>query len=75
SEDELVEDVAKTAARIAAGPPLVNRWHKKFLRRLQRDPALTEADHDEHYLSFETEDYRSGYRAFLDKTDPKFVGR
>ena len=68
-------EVAATAAAIADGPPLVNRWHKKFLRRLRRDVSLTSADHDEHYLAFDTEDYHRGYRAFLEKRKPEFEGR
>ena len=75
ANDELDADVAATARAIADGPPLVHRWHKKFLRRLRHDPALTAADHDEHYLAFETEDYRNGYRAFLAKQPPVFHGR
>ncbi len=63
-----------TCAKILAGPPLVNRWHKKFLRRLDDPSPLTSADIDEHYLAFETEDYRRGYRAFLAKETPSFVG-
>jgi hypothetical protein len=40
------------------------------------DPRpLTTADHDEHYLAFATQDYATGYRAFLTKTKPEFVGR
>ena len=27
------ENAMETAKRIAAGAPLVHRWHKKFLRR------------------------------------------
>jgi enoyl-CoA hydratase len=67
--------VEETLAAILDGPPLVNRWHKKFLRRLDDPRPLTEADHDEHYLAFATQDYATGYRAFLAKTKPEFVGR
>ncbi|MEM9014508.1 MAG: enoyl-CoA hydratase-related protein [Pseudomonadota bacterium] len=73
--DRLDEDVAATVRAICDGPPLVHRWHKKFFNRLERDIPLTEDDHDEHYLSFETEDYKIGYRSFLAKEKPKFVGR
>lgn len=73
--EDLDATVANTVTSIVDGPPLVNRWHKQFLRRISFEPALTQADYDEHYLSFETEDYRSGYRAFLAKEKPEFVGR
>ncbi|MEM7707300.1 MAG: enoyl-CoA hydratase-related protein [Pseudomonadota bacterium] len=73
--ERLAEEVAVCAQAISEGPPRVHRWHKKFFNRLTFDPALTQADIDEHYLSFETEDYRIGYRSFLDKTKPEFTGR
>ncbi len=74
-EADLDGEVAECAQKIAAGPPLVHRWHKRFLDRLETDHQLTDADHEEHYLAFETEDYKIGYRSFLSKTKPKFVGR
>ena len=36
---------------------------------------LTAAEIDEGNAAFETEDYQTGFRAFLDKTKPKFEGR
>lgn len=73
--DELDAEVNACVQKIADGPPLVNRWHKKFFHRLRDPSPLSEADYDEHYLAFETEDYKTGYRSFLDKTKPKFEGR
>ena len=73
--DGLETEVSATARRIAEGPPLVNRWHKQFFNRLLEPRPLTKEDYDEHYLSFETEDYRIGYRSFLAKEKPRFVGR
>ena len=32
-------------------------------------------EHDEAFDCFDTEDFRIGYRAFLAKTKPEFVGR
>lgn len=75
ADDALDDEVAATAARIAAGPPLVNRWHKKFFARLEDPRPLEAADHDEHYLAFETHDYAVGFRSFLAKTQPVFEGR
>lgn len=73
--DRLIEETQETIDAIIAGPPLVHRWHKQFLDRLERPEPLTAADHDDHYLAFETEDYERGYKAFLNKTKPEFVGR
>jgi enoyl-CoA hydratase/carnithine racemase len=74
--DDAVEDEANaTARRIADGAPLVNRWHKKFIRRLADPTPLTQEEVDEAFDAFDTEDYRIGCRAFLDKTKPVFEGR
>jgi len=72
---DLDNAVDQTVQAIVAGPPLVHRWHKKFLARLDEPEPLTDAETDEHYLAFETEDYKRGYRAFLAKTKAEFVGR
>lgn len=71
----LDREVAEAVARIVAGPPLVNRWHKRFFARLEEPRPLATADYDEHYLAFETHDYQVGYRSFLAKTQPVFEGR
>src|SRR5882672_6859469 len=48
-----------TADRIAQGAPLVNRWHKKFVRRLAPRPEpLTPEEIDANFAYFSTEDYR-----------------
>ncbi|MEM7458548.1 MAG: enoyl-CoA hydratase/isomerase family protein [Pseudomonadota bacterium] len=73
--DALDREVEATVQSILDGPPLVHRWHKQFLARLDEPEPLTAADIDEHYLAFETEDYKRGYRAFLAKTKAEFVGR
>ncbi len=70
----VVEQGYGLAARIAAGAPLVNRWHKKFVRRLQERRPLTEEEREEAHAAFETEDYREGRAAFLEKRDPEFRG-
>jgi enoyl-CoA hydratase len=73
---DLEDEVAASARRIAEGAPLVARWHKQFIRRLTPKPApLTEAERQENFAYFATEDYRIGYDAFLAKTRPKFRGR
>jgi enoyl-CoA hydratase len=73
--DELVEPEALAAAgRIAAGAPLVARWHKKFARRLADPRPLTQAERDEAYACFDTADYRAGIEAFLSKRKPDFTG-
>ncbi len=73
-DSAVVEQGYGLAARIAAGAPLVNRWHKKFIRRLQDGTPLTDEERDEALAAFETEDYREGRAAFLQKRDPHFRG-
>jgi enoyl-CoA hydratase len=72
---EVEREARATAERIAAGAPLVARWHKKFARRLRDATALSDAEIDEGYACYGTEDFRIGYRAFLDKVKPEFKGR
>jgi enoyl-CoA hydratase len=74
--DDKVEDEAyATARRIADGAPLVNRWHKRFIRRLESGAELTRADIDENYACYDTEDFKTGVAAFLAKKKPEFKGR
>jgi enoyl-CoA hydratase len=72
---DVAAEARASAERIAAGAPLVARWHKRFARRLADPRPLTDAERDECYDCFDTEDFRIGYAAFLAKTPPRFVGR
>jgi len=63
------------AARVAAGAPLVARWHKQFIERLTATAQIPPAEWDEGYACFDTADYRAGVAAFLAKTKPRFEGR
>ena len=73
---ELEREAYASARRIAEGAPLVNRWHKRFVRRLAPQPAaLTPAEIEENFAYFATEDYRIGMEAFARKQKPRFKGR
>lgn len=74
-DDKVEEEAYATARRIAQGAPLVARWHKKFIRRLDDPRPLTAEELDEPYRSYDTEDFQTGYRAFLAKQKPGFKGR
>ena len=74
ADDRVEAEALAAAARIASGAPLVARWHKKFARRLADPRPLSEAERDEGYACFDTEDYRIGFNAFLAKIKPDFKG-
>ena len=74
-DDQVETEAYATARRIAEGAPLVARWHKKFVARLESGAPLTPQELEEGYACYGTEDFRTGYRAFLNKEKPKFEGR
>jgi len=75
ADGDVETEAFAAARRIADGAPLVARWHKKFARRLADPAPLTEAEQDEGFACYGTEDFQTGYRAFLSKTKPEFKGR
>jgi enoyl-CoA hydratase/carnithine racemase len=75
ADDKAVDEAYATAKRIAEGAPLVARWHKKFVRRLADPKPLSEAEFDESYACFDTEDFREGVAAFIGKRKPLFKGK
>lgn len=76
ADAQLAEETRATVARITAGAPLVARWHKQFIRRLTpRAAMLTPKEIDDSFDYFDTDDFRIGYAAFVQKQKPKFTGR
>lgn len=75
ADADVAAEVAAAARRIAHGAPLVARWHKKFISRMLQPAPLSAQERDEAHLCFDTEDFRIGWKAFLAKERPAFVGR
>ena len=74
-DEKLIDEVQACAARIAAGAPLVARWHKHWVRRLMQDRPLSPAEKREAFAFLATDDYREGLDAFFAKRAPRFTGR
>lgn len=75
--DDLLPTARALAARIAANPPLAVQAIKDGLRR-SIDPdwaSLGRWVSETLDRLFQTEDHREGVRSFLEKREPKFVGR
>lgn len=74
-DDQVAAEAQATAIRIGQGAPLVARWHKKFIRNIMSGKTLSEEEREEAFDCFDTEDFRTGYQAFLNKEKPQFSGR
>ena len=74
-DNQVPAEAYASAQGIAEGAPLVARWHKKFIGRLEDPTPLTDTETAEGFACFDTEDFRIGREAFLAKTKPAFKGR
>jgi enoyl-CoA hydratase/carnithine racemase len=75
--DDVLAKARELAAEIAAAAPLAVRWTRRSIYQgLALDPQ-TAARHEAHAQSrsFETEDFREGVAALLEKREPRFRGR
>jgi enoyl-CoA hydratase len=74
-DDRCEEEAYATARRICAGAPLVAGWHKQWIRRLQTGQPLNDEEKAASFAFLETEDYKEGLAAFLEKRKPQFKAR
>jgi enoyl-CoA hydratase/carnithine racemase len=73
----LLDDALGVAASIVANAPVPTRMAKELLNRTYELDLATVLDLEREALvrCVQTEDYREGVRAFLEKREPRFSGR
>jgi enoyl-CoA hydratase/carnithine racemase len=75
ADAQVEEEAYATARRICAGAPLVAGWHKQWIRRLGSGLPLDDAEKAASFAFLDTEDYKEGLDAFLNKRKPLFKAR
>jgi 2-(1,2-epoxy-1,2-dihydrophenyl)acetyl-CoA isomerase len=75
--DQFGAAVAELAARIAKGPQVSYRYMKENVRLASTQDYASMLDREAltHLRCAETDDHREGARAFVERREPKFVGR
>ena len=75
--EELHDYTYKLAKDISYLAPLSHAVNKLTMRQVQNKPSLenlTEEEADLPLTQFDTKDYQEGYKAFLEKRRPNFIG-
>lgn len=75
ADTEAEAEAFATAQRIAGGAPLVARWHKQWIARLQLGTPLTQEELRASFAFLDSADYQEGLAAFREKRPPRFTGQ
>lgn len=75
ADTEVEAETLATATRISGGAPLVARWHKQWIARLQQGTPLSREELSSSFAFLDSADYQDGLAAFREKRPPRFTGQ
>ena len=75
SDLEVETEVYKSAELISEGAPKVARWRKLFAKEIIKTGKVSEKLNNIGYKCYDTEDFKIGYKSFLNKIKPKFKNK